>query len=50
MMSKVRPIKLNTDEEMIYRIYYDRQEERKGKQQHREKRRKISQKMCSGIS
>lgn len=31
MMSKVRPIKLNTDEEMIYRIYYDRQEERKRK-------------------
>ena len=50
MMSKVRPIKLNTDEEMIYRIYYDRQEERKGKPQHRERKRKISQKMCSGIS
>lgn len=31
IMSKVRPIKLNTDEEMIYRIYYDRQEERKRK-------------------
>ena len=31
MMSKVRPIKLNTDEEMIYRIYYDRLEERKRK-------------------
>lgn len=48
MMSKVRPIKLNTDEEMIYRIYYDRQEERKGKQQHWEKRRKISQRCALG--
>lgn len=50
MMSKVRPIKLNTDEEMIYRIYYDRQEERKRKAAAQGEKRKISQKMCSGIS
>ena len=29
LMAKVRPVKLNTDEEMIYRAYYDKMERRK---------------------
>lgn len=39
-MAKVRPIKLNTDEEMIYRDYYDKMERRKKQEKAAEEEKK----------
>ena len=40
LMAKVRPIKLNTDEEMIYRDYYDKMERRKKQEKAAEEEKK----------